>query len=228
MERSPERPILSVRKVLELADTIEPRYRALLLLATFGGLRLGELLALTRRRIDLEAGAVRVEESASELKDGTRLIGPPKTDAGTRSVALPQPVVSELRKHLAQFTGPEPDALVFVGPKGGALRRGSFYTAWERARRQLGLETLHFHDLRHTGISIAAGTGVSTAELMRRMGHASPRAALIYQHASDERDQEIARQLGNLIAQERKPRGSRHTPGTRRSGGLAVVDTSSR
>ena len=52
----------------------------------------------------------------------------------------------------------------------------------------LGLSDLHFHDLRHTGNTLAAATGASTKELMTRMGHASSRAALLYQHATRERE----------------------------------------
>jgi integrase len=63
---------------------------------------------------------------------------------------------------------------------------------------------MHFHDLRHTGNTLAAATGASTAELMARMGHASPRAALIYQHATVERDQAIAAALGDMIEQHSK------------------------
>lgn len=61
----------------------------------------------------------------------------------------------------------------------------------------------HFHDLRHTGNQLAALSGASTRELMRRMGHASMRAALIYQYASDERDRAIADRLGAHVEQER-------------------------
>ena len=71
------------------------------------------------------------------------------------------------------------------------------------------------HDLRHTGNTLAAATGASTAELMARMGHASPRAALIYQHATEDRDQAIALALGKMIASA-KPKLSRHAPGTKR------------
>src|SRR6187399_966855 len=55
------------------------------------------------------------------------------------------------------------------------------------------------HDLRHTGNTLAAATGASTRELMARMGHASPRAALIYQHARSERDCAIAAALGEML-----------------------------
>lgn len=58
----------------------------------------------------------------------------------------------------------------------------------------------HFHDLRHTGNTLAAASGASTRELMHRMGHSSMRAALIYQHATSERDKEIAAGMDKRIA----------------------------
>ena len=77
----------------------------------------------------------------------------------------------------------------------------AFGRHWRRALAAVeGLPPgLVFHDLRHTGNTLAAGTGASTRELMARMGHASPRAALIYQHASAERDRAIAEALAAQI-----------------------------
>jgi integrase len=66
--------------------------------------------------------------------------------------------------------------------------------------RAVGHDELRFHDLRHTGNTLAAATGASTKDLMTRMGHASPRAALIYQHASEERDKAIAEALSDQIS----------------------------
>jgi hypothetical protein len=63
---------------------------------------------------------------------------------------------------------------------------------------------LHFHDLRHTGNQLAANSGATTRELMHRMGHGSMRAALIYQHASTERDRRIAQEMAALIERERR------------------------
>ena len=51
---------------------------------------------------------------------------------------------------------------------------------------------VHLHDLRHAGNHLAAMSGATTRELMGRMGHSSMRAALIYQHATKERDRVIA------------------------------------
>ncbi len=58
---------------------------------------------------------------------------------------------------------------------------------------------MHFHDLRHTGNTLAATGGATTRELMHRMGHSSVRAALIYQHLVNGRDQAIADQVDAQI-----------------------------
>jgi integrase len=89
--------------------------------------------------------------------------------------------------------------LVFPGTRRQPLRRATLYKAWHRARRAVGMQGLRFHDLRHTGNTLAAATGASTKELMARMGHASTHAALIYQHAVHERDVAIAGALSAAI-----------------------------
>jgi len=98
--------------------------------------------------------------------------------------------------------GDAPTALVFTGPKGGAIRRGNFrkLTAWTKTVAGLGLAGLHVHDLRHTGNTLAATSGVSTRDLMARMGHDSVRAAIIYQHATTEADARIAAALEAALA----------------------------
>jgi integrase len=68
-----------------------------------------------------------------------------------------------------------------------------------RARKLAGRPDLRFHDLRHTGATLAAATGATLAELMARLGHSTPGAALRYQHASQDRDGEIAAALSELV-----------------------------
>jgi integrase len=199
VEHSPERPVATVAQVGEIFEKIEDRYRAMVLLAAWCSLRLGEALALTRADIDIENGAVRIDKSAAELQHGERIIGPPKTRAGVRTVAIPPHVVPLIEVHLREFTGPAEGDLVFVGTLGQPVRHASFYTAWMRAMRASGLSGLRYHDLRHTGATLAAATGASTKELMARLGHASADAALRYQHATADRDQAIARALSGLV-----------------------------
>jgi hypothetical protein len=75
----------------------------------------------------------------------------------------------------------------------------------------VGVEHLHFHDLRHTGNTLAATAGASTKELMVRMGLANPRAALIYQHVTAERDKAIARALSELASPSQKSARQPHS-----------------
>ncbi|WP_225959228.1 tyrosine-type recombinase/integrase [Nonomuraea africana] len=75
---------------------------------------------------------------------------------------------------------------------------------WEEVLKEMGRTGLHFHDLRHTGNTLAAQSGASLADLKARMGHDSDRAALIYQHATRDADQRIAEALNARVRAEQK------------------------
>jgi integrase len=209
IERAKERPVATIAQVFDLANAIQPELRAMVLLATFAGLRLGELRALRRGRIDLEQRTVSVVEQFQQLANGTLVVGPPKSDAGYRTVTIPEAIVPEIAGHLSAYVDSDDCNLVFSGTKGQPLRLASFYRAWSKAVAAVSLEGFRFHDLRHTGNTLAAATGASTKELMARMGHASTRAALIYQHATSERDAVIASALSEMISQTSRDAGKR-------------------
>ncbi len=199
VERSAERPVISITEANALANAVEPRYQAMIVLATWAGLRFGELAGLQRADIDVIGRTVRVARQLQELKSGELMIGPPKSEAGRRRIALPPHVMPGIARHLEDWVARDPDAPVFTGSDGGALRRSNFNRrVWQPACQVCGLDGFRFHDLRHTGNTLAASTGASTKELMSRMGHASPRAALIYQHATLDRDRHLADALSAL------------------------------
>lgn len=191
-ESSAERPVATPDQVLALAAAMPRRWRALVLLAASTSLRWGELIALTRADVDLDRGTVRVLRSVADV-NGKLIVGPPKSAAGRRTVAIPASIVTVLRSHLDSFSESGPGGRVFVGAKGATVRRPNFQAPWRRAVVAAGLpEGFRFHDLRHTGNTWAAGTGANLRELMERMGHSSTRAALIYLHAAKEGDRAIA------------------------------------
>ncbi len=224
-DRSPERSVLTVREVVGLVEVMPERYRALVLLAVFGSLRWGELAALRRRDLDVKLGTVRVERSLTELPGGGYLFGPPKSAAGKRVVVVPATIKPALIYHLETVTASGPDALVFTSPTGAPLRHGNFRRrVWLPALAATGLTGTHFHDLRHTGNDLTAAAGATLRELMDRMGHSSPRAALIYLHGSDARQRAIADSLDKLAQGElqrqsnRQPKRARSDrSGTRRA-----------
>lgn len=203
-EDAPERPTLTLAQVFDLADRMPRRFRVLILLATFGCLRWGEVTALRRVDLDLDATTVRVRRAFSQQRGKGLVLGPPKSRAGVRTVSFPQAIVPDIQGHLADFVDDDPTALLFTGPSDGhpPLRRNNFrkLVRWEAAVTAVGAPGLHFHDLRHTGNTEAARTGASTKDLMVRMGHDSPSAALKYQHATNQADRAIADALSVAVA----------------------------
>jgi integrase len=151
IEKAPERPLVDMDLVLDLAAAIEPHLRALVLLAGFVGLRTGELLGLRRCDVDVAQHWIHV--------------------AGERS--------------------------------GRPLTRSRLSASWLAA---CGAPPgLRIHDVRHHAATLTARMpGITTKELMARIGHSSPRAALIYQHATEERDRVIADYLDNAVSGARR------------------------
>jgi integrase len=198
-DKSEERPVLTVDEVLRVVAATPPRFRMMVLLATFTSLRFGELSALTRREVDVSAGYVTVLRNQAQLNDGRLLLKDPKSAAGRRIVPIPASLLDELQRHLDQFAGKGESGRVFVGGKGGMLRRQNFRKIWLKAVAESGVQAVHFHDLRHTGNTLVAENGATLRELMERMGHASTRAALIYLHVSKGRSKHLADGLSTLI-----------------------------
>jgi integrase len=204
-EESDEREVVPLPVVFKLAETVPVRYRALVLLATFADMRWGELAGLRKTSIDLDTCEISITEALSQPDKGALRFDTPKSKAGRRVVAFPEEIAPEIRWHLDRLAEQGDNGRVFIGPKGGSLRRSNFHdSVWKPARESVGLPGLHFHDLRHTGGTLTATTGATLKELMARLGHSSVRAALIYQHATRDRDKAIARALGTLVTEARK------------------------
>lgn len=201
VERHEEQRFATVDELVTVALAVPDRYRALVLTAGFGGLRQGELFALRRRDIDIGNGVITVRRKRLRLASGDVIEDGPKTAAGRRIVAIPPQVVVELQRHLDVYAAAGPDAYVFTSSEGQPIERSNFrYRVWTPATRAAGVGGLRFHDLRHTAGTLAARTGATTKELMARLGHTSTRAAMIYQHAAEERDRLIAERLGAMMA----------------------------
>jgi integrase len=196
---TPEMRIATVDQVTAIANQVPRRYRALVLVAAYGGLRWGELVGLRRKRVDLEHSTVTVAEQLVEV-NGAFSIGPPKSAAGRRTVTLPTVVVVALAEHLVKYTAKQPDAFVFLSRHGTYLRRSNFNRrVWQPATRAAGVEGLRVHDLRHTAGTLATAAGGSLREVMDRLGHSTTVAAVRYQHVMADRDAAIAQELNRLI-----------------------------
>jgi integrase len=117
-ERAAEMRVATVTQVAALAEAIHPRFRALVLVAAYAGLRWGELVGLRVKRVDLLHGRITVAEQATEI-DGHFTWGPPKTEAGRRTVTLPAVAAAALAEHLAHTASPAPTGWCSPPPRAG-------------------------------------------------------------------------------------------------------------
>lgn len=181
-------------ELTRLVEAMPAKYRLMVLLAAWCALRFGELTELRRKDIDLKNGVIHVRRGVVWV-NSKPVVGPPKSDAGIRDVAIPPHLLPLIKAHLREHAGIE---LIFPSPQGIQLTTSTLYASWWPARRKAGRKDLRFHDLRHTGATLAAQSGATLAELMGRLGHSTPAAALIYQHAAQGRDAEIAAALSKI------------------------------
>jgi integrase len=189
----------SVEELTVLTEEMPEKLRLMVTLASWCALRFGETVELRRSDIDLSHEVIRIRRAAVRTK-GAYVTTTPKSHAGVRDVHIPPHIIPQIKDHLAKFVGGKRDSLIFETDNGGHLQPSTLYRHWYRARAAAGRKDLRWHDLRHSGAVLAAATGASIAELMARLGHSSPAAAMRYQHAAQGRDREIAALLSKLAA----------------------------
>jgi integrase len=188
----------SLAELETIMASMPERYRAAVLLAAWCALRFGELTELRRSDVDLKAGVVHVRRAVVRV-EGESIVGPPKSAAGVRAVAIPPHVLPVVQEHLRGVAGGR-TALLFPSERDpqAHLALSTLARHFEKAREAAGRSDLRWHDLRHTGAVLAAQAGATLAELQGRLGHSSVAAALVYQHAADGRDAEIARRMSEM------------------------------
>lgn len=176
-----------------LVEAMPERYRALMLVAYWCGLRFGELTELRRSDIDTKDGILRVRR-AVVLVEGEFVVKSTKSAAGERDVWIPSHILPTIREHMLRFAGPE---LLFPSKNDPSehLRQSTLAKVFYKARETAGLPTLRFHDLRHAHLTKFAQLGATQAEIMRQAGHSTTQASQRYQHAAQDRMQELAKRM---------------------------------
>jgi integrase len=196
----------SLDEIAVIAEEMPKQYQAMVLLAAWCALRFGELTELQRKDIiiveptdnpDDAYGIVRVERAVVRVEKGFQ-VTTPKSDAGRRDVEIPPHLLPVVKDHLERFVDPGKGELLFPAAQGGHLAPATLYRQFYKAREKAKRDDLRWHDLRHSGAVLAAATGATLAELMARLGHSTPAAAMRYQHAAQGRDRQIAKLLSKL------------------------------
>jgi integrase len=189
----PETEMVIVRDVPGFVIKIEgARLYVPAVLALTAGMRLGEILALRDRRLDLDSKVVEVCEALEETKAKGIIFKTPKSKAGRRKLTLPDIAVEALREHRRQLLELRmklglgklaPDDLLFPNLDGKPLRPSAVSSDWGDLAESIGTPEITFHGLRHTHASQLIAAGVDIVTISKRLGHAKPSVTLaIYAH----------------------------------------------
>jgi integrase len=196
--RKREPVILDVGEVARLADAIRPdRYRALILIAAWCGLRFGEVTELRRTDINADCSIISVARGVIHRKGC--VVDSPKSGV-IRQVVVPPHVREDIKAHLANHVATDGDALLFPAPRGGVcnhLTDKTFRVRFQAAVKSIGQKGITVHSLRHFCGSQTARVG-NLVETMARLGHSTVGASLVYQQQVSGRDAAVAEALSKL------------------------------
>ncbi|MCW2718572.1 site-specific integrase, partial [Pseudonocardia sp.] len=172
---------LTVDQVRALAESMAPKYRAMVYVQAGLGLRVGELLGLQVQNCDFLGRSVRIDHQAD--RDTGEMV-PPKTRQSRRTIPMPKVVANELAAHLAAFPA-SPTGLLFHTATDRPYHQafyGSqvFAPAVEKAKLPAGSTS---HDLRHHYASVLLAAGESVVAVAERLGHENATLVLrVYGH----------------------------------------------
>jgi integrase len=188
-----------------LAHELGPDAGTFMWIGVVLGLRWAEVGGLTVGAIDIMHGKLSV--LAQLGRDGN--LGPPKSAAGTRTLAVPVWLIDQLAALMASrgLTAADADDLLFVNSEGGALHYSNWRRrTWVPACKRAGLEGLRFHDLRSLATTALIAEGVDVKTTQTRLGHSSPQVTLaLYARATLEGDRAAADKVGERF----RPRDGR-------------------
>lgn len=146
------------------------------------GLRVSEALGLTIDRVHFLRRSATIDRQQVLLSGEPPTLGPPKTRASNRTVALSEWLVESLSVHIEKH-GTGSDGLLIHTVAGEPLRRTRFHDHWRKAARRTAWPDANFHDLRHHYASALIAAGCSVKVVQDQMGHASARETLdTYSH----------------------------------------------
>jgi integrase len=195
-----DRPTLTMEEILRLADAMGDRYRALVLVGAILGLRWSEAIGLRVSDVDFLRRTLTVSQTISEV-EGRINVAPTKSRTSRRTMSVPQFVVEELARHAAAYQR-SGDELLFVGPKGGALRRSFAARTFTPAVAAAEVDArVTFHGLRHVAASLMVEAGVHPRVIQQRLGHATARLSMeLYAHVPEAADRDVAATLDAAFA----------------------------
>lgn len=170
----------------------EPKthYRVAFNILFYGGLRMGEMLALTPDDI-LDDSSINITKNYAII-DGEEFFLTPKTEKGIRNVTIPQSLHDEIAAYVDGLYI-EKDERIFYFQKSGLT------SEFKRITLKAELPPIRVHDLRHSHVSMLINMGIGIKEIADRLGHESPQTTWgTYAHLYPGKDRELADELDKI------------------------------
>lgn len=185
-----------------LAEAERMGYLAIFYLEFTSGLRRGELCALNFADLNQETRVLGVNKSAMR-RNGKTFISLPKTENSIRYVMLPQKTVDLIVEHHKRF-GDNP--IMFPSMiTGDYIDPNRLYRVHSQILKNIGVEHIRFHDLRHTFSTYAIENGVDLKTLSNNLGHYSSSFTLdTYTHTTRKMQEDAADKVGSFIEASRQ------------------------
>lgn len=191
--RRREKPTWSPAEVLAIFQAAPLEYRAFFCCAGLTGARLGELLALQIKHIDLSNRKLRIEQSLWHGK-----LVPPKTVGSVRTIYFGRALADAFGDHLSRSAFKRPDDFVFCKKNGSplhpdVLRKDVLYPLLDKLGIARMPGTSGFHTFRHSAASILNQRTGNLKLAQKLLGHSSiDMTADVYTHTSPEAEREAA------------------------------------
>lgn len=197
-DRSPvqERLYLLPNQLSLLLNSLSEPCRTLVVIIVLTGLRIGELLALRWKHIDLEHDVIRVRQTVYEGQ-----FGAPKTKSSRRDVPMSQPVREALVAQRNETTETEAEQLVFASRNGTPINPKNFLRrVLQPACRKLNLPVISWHSFRHTHATLLGEVGESLRTAQAILGHSDLKTTLnVYTHAIPESQKRAIDKVAGLL-----------------------------
>lgn len=215
-----------VEYILQLIEDEPIKYKAMVYLCIYGGMRAGELNGLEWSNLDFDNQVLRIRQASQYLPDRGIFTKSTKNESSERLISLPNTVIAILRQYKLWQNGIKADLdnlwidsdRIFTKRNGEPIfpqTMGKWFSNFikrhndkilndntipKEDKEKYLLDNVNFHGLRHTSASLLIAEGMDVATVSKRLGHAEPSTTLkIYTHALQRADKEAANRLENLF-----------------------------
>ena len=197
------RQVLNSFQVAAVAEATPLQYRPMIWIGAITGLRFSEVAALRVQNFDPLIGSLSVTSTVTKDGQGRAILGPPKSAASKRTLAIPRFLIEMLTAHLAvhDIDVDDEDAFLFTSPDGGLIRYANWRNrVWLPSCKRAGLTGIGFHDLRRLSATTLVHEGVDIKTAQTRLGHSDPRLTIgLYAQAIGSADTAAADRLGEIL-----------------------------